>query len=115
MSSGIVCGGSFDLPHAETHTAVLPHAIAYNESADADAMRRIAGALGAASAPAGIYKLGQTVNATMALREFGLLESDLDRAADLAVQNPYWNPRPINRDGIRDLLQQAWSGRPPPG
>ena len=25
-----VLGGSFDLPHAETHTVVLPHAIAYN-------------------------------------------------------------------------------------
>ena len=23
-------GGTFDLPHAETHTAVLPHALAYN-------------------------------------------------------------------------------------
>src|SRR3546814_9038445 len=23
-------GGTFDMPHAQTHTAVLPHAIAYN-------------------------------------------------------------------------------------
>ena len=23
-------GGSFNLPHAETHTVVLPHALAYN-------------------------------------------------------------------------------------
>ena len=106
-------GGSFDLPHAETHTAVLPHAAAYNASADAGAMRRIATALDVDSAPEGLYRLGQNVNATMALRDFGLLESDLDRAADLAVQNPYWNPRPIERDGILDLLQRAWAGDPP--
>ena len=39
-------GGSFDLPHAPTHTVVLPHAMAYNAAAAPDAMRRIAEALG---------------------------------------------------------------------
>ena len=34
-------------------------------------------------------------------------------AADLAVQKPYWNPRPVEREAIRDLLQMAWSGNPP--
>jgi len=106
-------GGSFNLPHAETHTAVLPHATAYNETADTEAMQRIASALGVDSAAPGLYYLGHKVNATMALRDFGLLESDLERAADLAVQKPYWNPRPIERDGIRDLLQRAWAGAPP--
>jgi hypothetical protein len=43
-------------------------------------------------------------------------EQDLDRAADNAVSNPYWNPRPIGpaeRGLIRDLLQRAWEGAPP--
>lgn len=106
-------GGSFDLPHAETHTAILPHATAYNADADPEAMRQIAQALGTASAPTGLYDLGHAVNARMALRDLGLEESDLDRAADLAVQNPYWNPRPIERDAIRELLQRAWVGDPP--
>lgn len=106
-------GGSFDLPHAETHTVVLPHAAAYNAAADPEAMRRIASALGTDSAPSGLYELGQSVNAKMALRDFGLNESDLDRAADLAVQNPYWNPRPIERNAIRAMLQRAWAGDRP--
>ncbi len=106
-------GGSFDLPHAETHTAVLPHAAAYNADADPEAMREIADALGTDSAPAGLYKLGHAVHAKMALRDLGLEESDLDRAADLAVQKPYWNPRPIERDAIRELLGRAWAGEPP--
>ena len=33
-------GGTFDLPHAETHTAVLPHALAYNAPAVPDVMRQ---------------------------------------------------------------------------
>ena len=32
---------------------------------------------------------------------------------DLAVANPYWNPRPIERDGIRVLLDDAFHGRRP--
>ncbi|RYY95877.1 MAG: maleylacetate reductase, partial [Comamonadaceae bacterium] len=35
-------GGSFGLPHAETHTIVLPHALAYNAAAAPEAMRHIA-------------------------------------------------------------------------
>lgn len=106
-------GGSFGLPHAATHTAMLPHAAAYNAEADPLAMQQIAQALGAASAPLGLFELGHAVNARMALRDLGLAESDLDRAAELAVQNPYWNPRPVEREAIRELLQMAWSGNPP--
>lgn len=106
-------GGAFDLPHAETHTAVLPHATAYNAAADPQAMQQIADALGSDSASLGLYDLGHAVNAKMALRDLGLQESDLDCAAELAVQNPYWNPRPIERDAIRELLQRAWVGDPP--
>jgi len=40
-------GGTFGLPHAETHTVILPHAMAYNAAAAPEAMRRIAQALGA--------------------------------------------------------------------
>jgi hypothetical protein len=38
---------------------------------------------------------------------------DLDRASDMAVANPYWNPRPIERGLIRDLLQRAYDGARP--
>ena len=34
-------------------------------------------------------------------------------AADLAVKNPYWNPRPVERDAIRALLGRAWAGDRP--
>ena len=108
-----ILGGSFDLPHAETHTALLPHATAYNAAAAPQAMQQVADALGVASAPSGLYELGHAVHAKMALRDLGLAEPDLDRAADLAVQDPYWNPRPIERDAIRELLQRAWAGDPP--
>ncbi|WP_390349281.1 maleylacetate reductase [Variovorax boronicumulans] len=106
-------GGSFNLPHAPTHTVVLPHVLAYNAAAAPEAMRRIARALGTDDAALGAYMLAKENGAPVALRELGMAEKDLDRAADIASANPYWNPRSINRASIRSLLQDAFDGRAP--
>ncbi|GJH28822.1 maleylacetate reductase [Caballeronia novacaledonica] len=105
-------GGSFDLPHAETHAIVLPHSAAYNASAAADALRPLAD-LFDGSIGSGLYDFCRSLGAPLALKDLGLKEAQLDRAADLAVQNPYWNPRPIEREAIRALLQRAWEGTRP--
>ncbi len=106
-------GGSFNLPHAETHTVVLPHALAYNRTATPEAMQRIAHALGSPDAADGVFTLAATLGAPTALRDIGMAEAELDRACDIALSNPYWNPRPIERQGIRQLLQDAWAGQRP--
>ena len=106
-------GGTFDLPHAETHTIVLPHAVAYNAAGAADAMARIARALGTADPAQGLFELSGRLGAKRALRDIGMPESGIDRAADLASQNPYPNPRPVERDAIRALIARAWAGEPP--
>jgi alcohol dehydrogenase class IV len=108
-----VLGGSFDLPHAETHTVVLPYAIAYNATAAPDAMARIARALGRASAAGGLHELVGAIGAPRSLAALGMPADALDRAADLAVQNPYWNPRPVERAAIRRLLEHAHAGDRP--
>jgi maleylacetate reductase len=106
-------GGTFNLPHAETHTVVLPHATAYTASHAPEAMSRIARALGAKSAPQGLYDLAASLHAPTSLAALGLKATDLDKAADIAVQSPYYNPRPITREGIRALLQDAFEGKRP--
>ena len=106
-------GGSFNLPHAQTHTVVLPHALAYNEAAAPEAMRGIAAALNGDRAPAAIFDLARDNGAPVSLRALGLREQDLDRACDLALSNQYPNPRGLEREGIRALLQNAFEGRRP--
>jgi alcohol dehydrogenase class IV len=108
-----VLGGSFDLPHAETHAIILPHAVAYNAEAAPEAIGRVARALGVANAASGLFDLAAAIGAPTALRDIGMPENGLDRAADLAVANPYYNPRPLDRDAIRALLDNAWRGRRP--
>lgn len=103
-------GGSFNLAHAETHTIVLPHALAYNAQAAPQAMARIRRALGGASAAQAVYDLARNNGAPVALRDIGLKAADLDRACDIALQNQYPNPRPLERVAIRQLLQDAFEG-----
>ncbi len=109
-------GGSFDLPHAEVHTIIIPHAMAYNADAAPDAAGRVARALGAdgAQAAAGaLHDLNVAIGAKLKLSDIGMKEEDLDGAAELAVRNPYYNPKPVTKDGIRRLLGDAFFGRRP--
>ena len=98
------------MPHAETHTVVLPHALAYNAAAAPQAMERIARALGGQSAARAVFDLARANGAPTALKEVGMQASDLDRACDIALQNQYPNPRPLDKTAIRQLLQDAFDG-----
>ncbi len=106
-------GGSFDLPHAETHAIILPHAIAFNEAAVPELLKPAADAMAGATAGGALYAFAKSAGAPMALKDLGMAEEDLDRAADYATENPYWNPRDVDRPGIRALLQRAWEGVQP--
>lgn len=107
-----VLGGSFGLPHAETHTVMLPHALAYNASHALQALESIGKALKcpAEDAAGTLHDLEVTLATPLSLKELGLKESQLDEAADIAIQKPYFNPRPLTKEGIREVLQNAYEG-----
>lgn len=106
-------GGSFDLPHAETHAIILPHAIAYNSRSAARLLAPICDLLGGSNSGLALYTFARSLGAPLALRDLGLEESDLDRAALLATARPYPNPHPVTAPDIRALLQMAWAGGAP--
>ena len=108
-----VLGGTWNLPHAETHTVVLPHAIAYNYEAAPEAMKRIERALNVSHAAQRVYDLIKTLGAPRALKDIGMQEAGLDRAAELATQALYFNPHPPDRASVRELLEAAFHGSPP--
>jgi maleylacetate reductase len=106
-------GGTFNLPHAEVHTVILPHAVEFNSKAAPEAMRTTAEALGAKNAAQGLFDLAQKIGAPVALKDIGMPADGLERAAELAVQNPYANPRPVEYAGVLELLRNAFEGRRP--
>lgn len=108
-------GGTLNLPHAQTHTVVLPHALAYNAPAAPDAVAALSRALGNADPAQTLWDLAGQLGAARSLAELGMQEDDIPRIAALAVSAPYANPRPVTRDGIERLLHAAWRGEAPNG
>lgn len=103
-------GGSFDLPHAPTHTVVLPYAMAYNAAAVPGVMERVAARLHVTDAPGAVHDLVRAAGGPTSLAEIGMPADGIDRAVELATSTPYPNPAPVTPDGVRDLLERAWRG-----
>jgi len=108
-----VLGGTFDLPHAETHTVLLPHVVAFNAPATPDAMVRLERALETTNPAAALFDLAHQAGAPTSLREIGMPEAGLDRALDVALAKPYWNPRALDRQSLGSLFREAWEGHRP--
>lgn len=108
-----VLGGAFDLPHAETHAIVLPHATAYNASAAPEAMAKIARALGAQQAAGGLYDLARALRIPLALKDIGMPADGVGRAVELVLSDAYWNPRPLEKSALGALVQRAYEGSAP--
>jgi maleylacetate reductase len=106
-------GGSFGLPHAETHTVILPHALAYNASAVPDVMAVLRQTTGCSDPARALYQLAGRVGAPRGLRDVGMKEADIGEAVSLAMANQYWNPRPLEAGPLRAALMRAWAGEQP--
>jgi maleylacetate reductase len=105
-----VLGGTFRLTHADVHTVVLPHAVAFNRDAAPDAMRAIANALNANDAARGLLDLELRIGAPTSLKQLGMSYEELERAARIVVEHAYPNPRPVEYGPVRQLLENAYRG-----
>ena len=108
-----VLGGSFDLPHAQTHAVILPHAIAYNEAVVADLLKPVKEFFKGSSAASAVWHLAKELGAPMSLQALGLNKQNLEKAAAIATAKPYCNPRPIDSDAMLTLLERAFEGSEP--
>ena len=107
-------GGTLDLPHAPTHTVVLPHALAYNQAAVPDTVAALSRALGRADDPAlRLWDLAGELGASRSLRDLGMAETDIPKIVEQVLANPYANPVEVTEPGLTRLLRRAWAGDPP--
>jgi maleylacetate reductase len=105
-----VLGGTLGLPHAPTHTVVLPHVLAFNAPAAPAMLGATVRALDADDPALALWQLA----GGRSLRHLGMAEADVERVADLATDRPYANPRPVTRDDVVRILGAAWAGDRPP-
>jgi maleylacetate reductase len=103
-----VLGGTFDLPHAEVHTVVLPHVAAFNAPA-APALTSLLGA-----DPGGVlWDLATKLGAPRSLAELGMPASGVAEVVRQATAAPYANPRPVTAEDLAALVEAALRGERP--
>lgn len=106
-----VLGGTYNLPHAQTHATVLPYVLALNAPAAPAAERRLAAAFGSATALEGLNALRAAVGAPTALRDVGFRAEDVPAAAAAVLAAaPPGNPVPLDQRTLERLLHAAWEG-----
>lgn len=102
--------GGLGLPHAQTHTVVLPHVVAYNAGHAPEAASAIGTAVGSDHPATALQDLTRSLAAPSSLCELGMTEDAIARAVDLIMAAPYANPREVTPDGVQNLLWRAWAG-----
>lgn len=105
-----VLGGSFGLPHAETHAVLLPHVVAFNAPNAPDAIAVVADALGVEDPAAELQRIGRSFGLPSSLGELGFTQKDVAQAAAIATSQSYPNPRPITEVAVARLLASATTG-----
>lgn len=109
-----VLGGTFDLPHAQTHATVLPYVLAFNSVAAPDAEERMAAAFGSATALEGLQNLRKQVDAPQKLSDYGFTAEGIPEAVEVILEKvPANNPREVTAENMTALLTAALNGDDP--
>nr|WP_202927350.1 maleylacetate reductase [Gordonia desulfuricans] len=107
-----ILGGTFDLPHADTHSVVLPYVMAFNLSAAPAADDALVRATGTDSPATLVRELEQSLGIVGSLAELGMPESGIDEVIRQALAAPYSNPRQVTEADLRTLVTAAFTGSP---
>jgi len=109
-----VLGGAYDLPHAETHSVLLPQVTAFLMPTLPETAALIARAIDAGDAAQGLYDLAQEIGSPTSLAEIGFRADALDEAVALVLEEvPADNPRPVDEAAVRSILAAALAGARP--
>jgi maleylacetate reductase len=117
-----VLGGTYDLVHADAHSVLLPHVVAFNAPALADEFGRLAAALGdpGGNPALDLWELATASHVPTALAELksqhegvALSADDLSAVAQRVAAEAPPNPRPVDAEGLLTVLEAAFAGRRP--
>lgn len=111
-----VLGGTFGLVHADAHSVVLPHAIAFNAPVLQSEMVMLSHALGCRpeDVAGSLWDLATRSNVPTSLAQLGLRRENINEATERIVAEVKTNPRKFTDADIENLLLAAFAGVRPP-
>jgi 4-hydroxybutyrate dehydrogenase len=96
--------------HGTANAVMLPHVIAFNQSAVAARLRDLAAELGGGDVAERVRELNRAAGIPPRLREFSVREEQLPKLADKAIQDGchLLNPRACTREDLLAMYRAAW-------
>jgi maleylacetate reductase len=108
-----VLGGMFNLPHAEMHSILLPHVVAYNLPALGEIGERMKDMFAAPDPAGAIFDLNRGLGIMPSLAALGMPSEGIDAAVSAVLSKSFQNPRAIEREALLELFKRAHSGQTP--
>ena len=108
-----VLGGGWNLPHAETHAAVLPHSTALVTSRSPAAMKEVRRLFDSDNPAGAVFALLHSLRLPISLAAIGMPEDGLDEAARRVVEACRNDPIAPDQPTVRRMLDDAFFGREP--
>ena len=111
-----VLGGTYQLPHAGVHSALLPQVAAFNAPSAPGPFSCAARALDVSGPEAvgpALFELATRLDAPTSLADLGLELEAIDAVAKTVAGAPVSNPRAFTEEDVRYLVQQAYLGKRP--
>ena len=109
-----VLGGSYGLPHAEVHAAVLPAVVGFYRTAAPEVMDHLSRNLGAdpsIDAETALRTLLRDLGAAVGLADLGLTDDAIDGVASAVVVGSPAAPGPVTDRAVREILRTAMHTR----
>ena len=103
-------GGTFGLPHAETHAVLLPYVLAHNAPGAPAALAALRRTLADDDPVTGLWTWTRSLPVPRSLRSLGMTQPDVSRAVELTLRDAYANPVRVTAGSVRDLLTAALDG-----
>jgi len=104
-----ILGGRYDIPHGVSNSVLLPHVAAFNQEAILAAASDLPERLGGLPALA-IQRLTREIGAPLNLRDHGVPRASIKGIAAEVLSTQPFNPRPISKRELEQLLECAWLG-----
>lgn len=104
-------GGSFGMDHASVHTVIQPYVFAYQwDSLEKSLQKDFQKAYDHEFPPLKVQSLIRDLAAPISLKEIGFLEKNIEEAVGIMLSKPYANPKPLEKEGLTQMLNQAFAG-----
>jgi alcohol dehydrogenase class IV len=106
-----VLGGTFNLDHSQTHTALLPYVLQYQlPGLSQTILHDLQAVLGDMNPPQKLRGLSEQMGAPISLKAIGFQKENIPRAANLLAKTNFPNPVPVDQKLIEQMLSAAYEG-----